>query len=98
MRSRNNIDSAVRAELFDDLIDQARIDYRLIALDVNNEREVSRMACDFCHSIGPATMPARGYGDLGAPVESSLRDSHVISSNDERIEFLCAPAALPHMV
>ena len=39
--------AAIRAEFLDKLIDQARIDQWFIALNVNDERELFRVACDF---------------------------------------------------
>src|SRR5207237_8875809 len=52
MRSSDDVCAAIRAEFFDKLINQARIDQSFIAVDVNDECEFFRMACNFCHAIG----------------------------------------------
>jgi hypothetical protein len=88
MRSSDDVDSAIRAKFFDELIDQARIDQWFIALDVNDECEVFRMVCNFGHAIGPAAMFWRSQGDLSTPIKRGLSNPHVVGRDDDRVQIL----------
>ena len=91
MRGSNDVDAAIRAEFFDKLINQARIDQWFIALNVNNECEVFRMACNFGHAIGPAAMVWRSQCDLGTPIERTLSNTHIVGRDDDQIQIFGSP-------
>ncbi len=95
MRSSNDVDPRIRAEFLDELINQTRINQRFIALDVNDEHIVFRVAYDFRDAIGSATMFGRSQSDLCAPIERGLGDPHVVSGNDQRVQFFCMLTAFP---
>ena len=91
MRSSDDVDVAIRAEFFDKLIDQARIDQWFIALNVNDECEVFRVACNFGHPIGPAAMAWRSQRDLGPPIKRGLGDPHIVGRDDDRVQIFGSP-------
>ena len=48
-------------------------------------------------AIGAAGVTWRGERDFGAPIESGLRDSHVVGRDNDGIEAPCAAAAFPNV-
>jgi len=50
----DDVDLGIAFEFFDEFVDQARINQRLVALNINYEREPFRFARDFRDSISPA--------------------------------------------
>jgi len=68
---------------FEKLINQARIDQWFIALDVNDECEFFRTACNFGHAIGAAAMFWRSQCDLGTPSKCALSNPHIVGRDDD---------------
>jgi hypothetical protein len=87
MRSSDDVCAAIRAEFFDKLINQTRIDQWFIALDVNDACELFRMACNFGHAIGPAAMFWRSQCDLGTPPKRALSNPHIVGCDDDQVQI-----------
>ena len=81
----------MRAEFFDKLINQARIDQWFIALNVHDECEVFRVACNFGHAIGPAAMVRRSQCDLGTPIKRALGNPHIVGGDDDQVQIFGSP-------
>src|ERR1700730_2649429 len=98
MRGGNDLNLAIRAQRLNQSVDQSRIDERFIALDVDNKGELACFAGDFGDAIGAAVMTRRGECDFCAPIESRIGDTHIVGSNNYRIQFSCALATFQDML
>src|SRR5215472_17374956 len=96
MRSSDDVCAAIRAEFFDNLINQARIDQWFIALDVNDECELFCMACNFRHAIGPAAMFWRSQCDLGTPLKRAFSNPHIIGCDDDQVQIFGSHRLFPN--
>ncbi len=98
MRGGDHLEFAVPLEFAHQTIDQLRIDHRLVALNVNDVRELLRFRRDFRDAIGSARMIRRRQGDFRAPIERRLSDAEVVRRDDQVIQFLRAPASFPDVL
>src|SRR5437763_11204126 len=95
MRSSDNVDAGIGPEFFDKPINQARIDQWFIALDVKDERELFRVACNLGYAIGAAAVFYRSQCDLGTPFERGLSNSHVIGCDDDQVQIFGSHGSFP---
>src|SRR6266480_3232058 len=56
MRGSDHLDLAVRSQFLHEFVDQPWIDQRFVALNVDDERELFRIARDFGYPIGSAAV------------------------------------------
>jgi hypothetical protein len=97
MRCGGDSDVAIRLQRFNKPINQSRIDQRLVALYVDNDRKFLRAFCYLGNAIRSTLMFGRSEGDLRAPGESRFGDAHVVSGYDRSVDFSRATAAFPDM-
>src|SRR6266404_7631501 len=96
MRRCDDVDLAVSSKGFDELIDQTRINERLITLNINDIRKFFRFLCYFRHAIGPALMTVRSQRNLRSPTKGRARDPHVVRGDDDGIQFPGPATPLPN--
>src|SRR5260370_41753284 len=97
MSRGDDVDLAIGTQLVHEAVEQSRFGQRLIALDINNEIELLCFPGDLSDAVGAALMMWRGHCHLGAPIESSVGDPHVVRGDNDCVQFLRAPTALPYM-
>ena len=97
MSRGHDVDLAIRAQSLDHLIDQIGIKQRLVSLDINDQRVLLRIAHDFCDPVGTALMMQRGQSDLGTPIESRIRDAHIVGRDDNGTQLSGPQASLPNV-
>ena len=98
MSRRDDVDLAIGAQLLDDAIDQPWINQRLIALDVDDERELSRFARHLGHPIGPTLMMGRGHDASGTKGPQGIGDSLIVNSDYNLFYFQRFTHAIDHML
>src|ERR1700736_1381815 len=97
MRAGDNVDLGIGAQRFYKAIEQAGLGQRFVALNIKDQIELAAFANDLSHAVGATLMALRGHGDLGAPVESSPGNAHVVGRDDHCVQFFCADTAFPHV-
>src|SRR6266513_5610247 len=90
MCRRDDVDLPIRSQFFNESVDQAGINQRLIALDINYVAELFPLFCDFGNAIGSALMPWGGQRNFRAPVKSRICNAQIVCSDDNGIQFFSA--------
>src|SRR6266487_5518465 len=98
MRRSDDIELAISAKFLDELVDQVRIDQRLITLNVDYVREPLCLFCDFGNAISPAVVPRRSQRDFGAPIKSGFSNAHIIGRDDRSEEHTFELQSPVHLV
>src|ERR1700730_6413973 len=83
MRGGDNVDLGIGAQRFYKAIEQAGLGQRFVALNIKDQIELAAFADDLSHAVGATLMALRGHGDLGAPVESSPGNAHIVGCDDK---------------
>ena len=74
-----------------------RVDEGFIALNINDDSESAQFLSHFRNSIRAARVLIRGQGDLGAELERSFRDSHIIRRNNDPVHIGNSTTSFPDM-
>src|SRR5947207_14025495 len=90
----NHLDLAIGSESFDKLVDQARIDQWLVALDIDYVPELLCLSSNFGNAIGATAVPPRGQRDFRTPIRRGVRALHRVRRADGRMQVVSVSAAL----